>query len=142
MGIESTGFQTAIYDALKKHSGIPAVKALFPEGKGKLVRAIPAIIRCEAGQVYLPESAPWKEDFVAECVQFTGDEKQDAHDDQVDAFAYAVQQVDQFPPLIHGSPVPNPPRLQPPPLNPRPDEAFGDWRRDEPQRERMYGRRG
>jgi predicted phage terminase large subunit-like protein len=141
VGIESTGFQTAIYDALKKQEGVPAVKALFPEGKGKLVRATPAIIRCEAGQVYLPESAPWLEDFVAELVQFTGDEKQDAHDDQVDAFAYAVQQLDQYPPLIHGPQVPNPSRLQPPPLNRHPDAAFGDWRRDEPPRQRLYGRR-
>jgi predicted phage terminase large subunit-like protein len=107
VGIESTGFQTAIFDALKRRPGIPAVKALFPEGKGKLVRATPAIIRCEAGQVYLPESAPWKEEFVAELVQFTGDEKQDAHDDQVDAFAYAVQQLDQSAPPILGQAIPN-----------------------------------
>jgi hypothetical protein len=32
---------------------------------------------------------------VAELVQFTGDEKMDAHDDQVDMLAYFVQQMDR-----------------------------------------------
>jgi hypothetical protein len=32
---------------------------------------------------------------LAELVQFTGDEKQDAHDDQVDAFAFGVICLDQ-----------------------------------------------
>jgi predicted phage terminase large subunit-like protein len=96
VGIEATGFQVAILEAARRQPGVPSVQPLEPEGKGKLVRATPAIIHCEAGQVFLPESAPWKEDFVAECVQFTGDEKQDAHDDQVDCLAYAVQQLDRF----------------------------------------------
>jgi len=140
VGIESSGFQTAIFDALKKQPGIPAVKALFPEGKGKLVRATPAIIRCEAGQVYLPESAPWKEDFVAELTQFTGDDKQDAHDDQVDALAYAVQQLDQHPPLIVGTPIPNPKRRKlPGPFNTSPESPNDVWEDDFPRR-RLYGR--
>jgi predicted phage terminase large subunit-like protein len=96
-GIESTGFQVGIVKTAAQCPGIPSVKALEPQGKGKLVRATPAIIRCEAGQVFVPESAPWREDFIAECVQFTGDEKQDAHDDQVDCLAYAVQHLDQYP---------------------------------------------
>jgi predicted phage terminase large subunit-like protein len=97
VGIESTGFQVSIVKAAEQCPGIPSVKALEPQGKGKLVRATPAIIRCEAGQVFVPESAPWLEDFIVECVQFTGDEKKDAHDDQVDCLAYAVQHMDQCP---------------------------------------------
>jgi predicted phage terminase large subunit-like protein len=97
VGIEATGFQAGILSAARREPGIPSVRALEPEGKGKLVRATPAIIRCEAGQVYLPYSAPWKEDFLSECVRFTGDEKQDAHDDQVDCLAYAVQYLNRFP---------------------------------------------
>ena len=120
VGIEATGFQTAIFDAAKRHAGIPAVKALFPEGKGKLVRATPAIIRAEAGQIFLPEAAPWREDFVAELVMFTGDEKQDAFSDQVDALAYAVQHLQGHPPLIHGPMPDDPPR---PPHLPRLDEG-------------------
>ena len=109
VGIESNGFQIGILNAAQRHPDIPTVQGLEPEGKGKLVRATPAIIRCEAGQVYLPESAPWKEDFVAECVQFTGDEKQDAHDDQVDCLAYAVQQLDHYAPFETARCVEGPP---------------------------------
>ena len=95
VGIESNGFQVAIVNAARRQPGMPPVKELEPEGKGKLVRATPAIIKAEAGQIFVPESAPWKEDFIAECVQFTGDEKQDAHDDQVDCLAYGVQLMNQ-----------------------------------------------
>ena len=89
------------------------VKGLEPQGKGKLVRATPAIIKCEAGQVYLPESAPWLEEFVAELVQFTGIEGQDAADDQVDAFSYAVQSMNQFTPFERPVVIDNPPRRDP-----------------------------
>jgi hypothetical protein len=58
--------------------------------------------------VYLPDSAPWKEQFIAECVQFTGDEKQDAHDDQVDCLAYALQQMNQSAPMGRITPLDNP----------------------------------
>jgi predicted phage terminase large subunit-like protein len=142
VGIEANNFQVAIYEEARRYgNSIPTVRALNPEGKEKLVRATPAIIRCEAGQIYLPESAPWKEDFIAECAQFTGDEKQDAHDDQVDALAYAVQQLDQHPPLIMGEPVPNPPsRRLPGPLNPNPESPNEAWRQEGPPRPRLYGR--
>jgi predicted phage terminase large subunit-like protein len=113
VGIESSGFQVAILDAARKRPGVPAVLALEPEGRGKLVRATPAIIRCEAGQVFLPESAAWKEDFVAECVQFTGDDKQDAHDDQVDCLAYAAQHMNMAGPFERHTPIENPPRRDP-----------------------------
>lgn len=99
VGIEDTGFQVAVVNAARRHARIPAVKGLSPEGKGKLVRATPAIIRCEAGQVFVPEQGPqfpWVEDFLAELAQFTGDEDLDAHDDQVDALAYAVQSLDRM----------------------------------------------
>jgi hypothetical protein len=48
------------------------VRGLKPQGKWKLVRATPAIIRCEAGQVFLPERTPRKENIIAECVRCTG----------------------------------------------------------------------
>jgi phage terminase large subunit-like protein len=99
------------------------VRGLEPEGKGKLVRATPAIIKCEGGQVFLAESAAWREEFVAECVQFTGDDKQDAHDDQVDCLAYAVQQLNQSAPTGRITPIDNPrPRLPQPGMG-RPSHA-------------------
>ena len=98
VGIEDVGFQVGILKGAQKDSRIPAVMPLSPEGKGKLVRATGAIIRAEAGQIFIPQRGkrfPWVEDFVAELVQFTGDEDQDAHDDQVDCLAYAVQALDR-----------------------------------------------
>ncbi len=109
-GIECDGFQQYIFREAQKHSGVPAVKPLRHQGRRKLVRATPAINRVAGGTVYVPEdggwyfpryvggqltevihqTGDWVEDFVAECVTFTGDDKLDAHDDQVDTLAYAV----------------------------------------------------
>ena len=36
---------------------------------------------------------PWLEDYLAELVQFTGDEKMDSHDDCVDMTAYAIMSL-------------------------------------------------
>ena len=99
VAIEGSGFQIGIVRAAEKCPGIPGVVKLDPEGKGKLVRATPAIVRCERGQVYLLDNAPWLEDFESELVQFTGNEKEDAHDDQVDCLAYMVQQLDRSGPF-------------------------------------------
>lgn len=95
LGIEASGFQVGIVQACRRRPGIPTVRELQPQGKDKLVRSTPAIIRCEHGQVFLPHKAPWLGDFEAELVQFTGDEKKDAHDDQVDVLAYAVLALDR-----------------------------------------------
>jgi predicted phage terminase large subunit-like protein len=73
--------------------GMCPVKTVEPGGKDKLVRALPAVIRAEAGQVLLPEEAEWLGDFELELFQFTG--QNDAHDDQVDTVSYAVQLVEE-----------------------------------------------
>jgi predicted phage terminase large subunit-like protein len=90
--IEGGFLQSAHVRAARKEWGMPAVREVDPGGKSKLVRATPAVIRCEAGQIYLPESAPWLDDFLAELRVFTG--VNDAHDDQVDVLAYAALQVE------------------------------------------------
>lgn len=60
-----------------------AVKKIEPRGD-KLVRALPFISQAEAGNVTI-STAPWVDDYLAECESFpTG-----AHDDQVDASAHA-----------------------------------------------------
>jgi hypothetical protein len=63
--------------------------------------------------VDLPGSAAWKEDFVAELVQFTGVEGEDAADDQVDCLAYAVQHMDRCAPFAPPAAIPNPLRRDP-----------------------------
>lgn len=89
-GCESTGFQSAIVKEMRKIDGMPPIREMKHEGKGKLSRATPAIILAESGAVYLPPpiDAPWREAFLRELTLFTGID--DPHDDQVDAFAYGV----------------------------------------------------
>lgn len=68
--------------------GLP-VRA-FKAATDKLSRAGTAIVRCEAGQVYWPESAPWLGDFEHELLGFPVGA---AHDDQVDALSMAADDV-------------------------------------------------
>ena len=77
--------------------GIPTVHAVGTEGRSKLVRATPAILRAEQGSIYIPErELHWREDFLSEVCSFVGDDKLDAHDDQVDALSWLVLAVDRF----------------------------------------------
>jgi predicted phage terminase large subunit-like protein len=75
---------------------IPHVVELSHEGKGKLTRATKAIYAARDGRIYLPESAPWLGDYVAELGMFTGDEKLDSYTDAVDVTAYAIDEIGRF----------------------------------------------
>jgi predicted phage terminase large subunit-like protein len=94
VGIEGTGFQVGIYNEAKKWPGLPPIKQLTPEGKGKLVRATPAVVKAEAGQIYLPTRADWLDAFEEELLQFTGNS--DRFDDQADCLFYAVHETGQW----------------------------------------------
>ena len=91
VAIESNQAQILVVQQLRK-DGL-TVRALRAD-QDKLSRAIPATVRMEAGQVYLPESAPWLADFVAELLSFP----HGTHDDQVDCLAYAAIEVQRFGP--------------------------------------------
>lgn len=92
-----TGFlQSAYVREARGNLLVPTVQSVDPGGLSKLVRATPAIIKAEEGGIYLPPEAPWLEDYLAELCAFTGDDKQDAHDDQVDMTAYATLAVDRY----------------------------------------------
>jgi predicted phage terminase large subunit-like protein len=91
VGVEATGFQVALTKEARRLEGMPAVREIKHEGKGKLVRATQALIRAEAGQIILPRQAAWVEPFLEELVQFTGQD--DPHDDQVDVLAYAALEM-------------------------------------------------
>lgn len=91
--IEGGGTQKGIVQLCQRHPrlGVTAVREVTPEGKDKLVRATPAINLAHAGKLWLPASNPvWLDDALGELLRFTGDEKQDAHDDIVDTLAYAA----------------------------------------------------
>ena len=94
---EKVQWQEALIHYLRR-KGL-AVKAYMPKGD-KASRARAASIRYEAGMVFHPKSAPWFEAFETELVMFTGDDKQDPHDDQVDVISMACNQVGK----IHGDP--------------------------------------
>ncbi len=62
--------------------------AVTPEG-GKVARAYAQQPLVQGGQVYLPEGAPWVEDFLREHSAFPNGR----HDDEVDAFTQAMAQL-------------------------------------------------
>lgn len=83
------------------------VRRLKTGGKTKFVRAMPAIARCEAGQVLLPVSDGWVPDFLDEVAKFSGFD--DPQDDQVDLLSYGCQILtgeqctQSFTPYVHPS---------------------------------------
>lgn len=108
VGIEANGFQIAIVAEARdqrRFPRIPTVYELMPEGKSKLTRATPAILRAEEGLFYLPIEAEWLEEFETEHQQFTGEDKLDRYTDQVDVSAYAVLALDRFGAAAAGEPM-------------------------------------
>jgi predicted phage terminase large subunit-like protein len=100
VGYESIAFQQALVVMARRRCDIPNVKALNPKVDGKLpgiklklARAIDAIAWAEAGKIFIPKEAPWREDWLSEIGFFTGDDKLDSHDDQVDSLSYAVKEL-------------------------------------------------
>src|SRR5262249_27125284 len=94
VSVESGFFQNAIIRQARQTAGMPPVQAVSPEGKSKTVRALPALVLAEAGQVFLPREASWLDDFLSELLAFTGDD--DLHDDQVDMTSLAVLSMDRY----------------------------------------------
>jgi predicted phage terminase large subunit-like protein len=94
VGMESVAFQRLLVLEAAKHPDIAPVRELKPAGKGKLARAVAAIVKAERREIHLPPDAEWLGDFVTEVAGFTG--AGDAHDDQVDCLAYAVTAAGTF----------------------------------------------
>jgi predicted phage terminase large subunit-like protein len=89
--VEVGFFQGKLAEQAMRTPGMPPVRQVDPGGRSKAARALPAMVRAEAGQVYLPDDEPgWLGGFVAELLRFTGVD--DDHDDQVDCLSYAVQE--------------------------------------------------
>lgn len=89
--VEADGFQTAVVGVARRdYPGLPPIREVKHQGKGKLVRATRAIVRAENRELWVPKECEWKRSFFNELEEFTGID--DAHDDQVDALAYAIEQ--------------------------------------------------
>jgi predicted phage terminase large subunit-like protein len=81
--IEDTGVGTALIQELQ-NAGLPAI-AINAE-QNKLTRMSIQSAKFESGQVFLPRSAPWLEDFEKELFAFPESD----HDDQVDSISQAL----------------------------------------------------
>jgi predicted phage terminase large subunit-like protein len=87
MIIEDQGTGTALIQDLGRigSPGFPMPIAITPEGD-KITRMHSQALKIESGQVYLPEQAPWLEDFRTELLQFP----KGRFDDQVDSLSQAL----------------------------------------------------
>ncbi len=68
------------------------VKPVSPLGRDKLNRATGAIAMAASGRIFIPEVQTRDfdvEELINELVRFTGDDKKDGKDDQVDVLSYA-----------------------------------------------------
>ena len=89
LGIEKVQGQALVVRAAMD-AGL-TIRPLIPD-QDKITRSIPAQVRMENGQVYLPAGHPDLEAIEAELLTFP----KAAHDDIVDCFAYAAAEVQRF----------------------------------------------
>lgn len=88
--IEDAAAGASILQALKANPALPNGIAIKPEGD-KVGRLIGQSHKFEAGEVYLPKSAPWLGLFEAELFAFP----KCRHDDQVDAVSQYLRWCDR-----------------------------------------------
>lgn len=86
--IEARGVGRSLHQDLRRdnRSGIGATVPRI----GKVERMSTQSGKIEAGDVHLPQSAPWKEVFLAEVAAFPNGK----HDDQVDSMSQALYALD------------------------------------------------
>jgi predicted phage terminase large subunit-like protein len=89
VGIEDVAAQALVIQAARQ-AGL-VVRSLKAD-KDKLSRAIPATVRFEAGQIFLPDGAPWLGEYEHELLSFP----RGTHDDMVDVTSYAAVEVQRF----------------------------------------------
>ena len=84
--VEDAANAAALMDTLRGEiPGLVAVKART----SKEARAQAWSPSLEAGQVYLPQGAPWVDGMIEECAAFP----RGAHDDRVDALGHAIARL-------------------------------------------------
>ncbi len=90
MKVEDKASGTGLIQELKWPAGIPVHGV--ERVTDKLTRVMDVVGYIESGHVMLPESAPFTNDFVAECEAFTADDSH-MHDDQVDPMIDAIVEM-------------------------------------------------
>lgn len=87
--IEDKASGQSILQDLRREPGISVIPYKFPgprDASDKVARVNSVIGLIEGGRVFIPEEAPWLEDFLDEIQSFPGGK----HDDQVDALAMGI----------------------------------------------------
>lgn len=84
--IEDKSSGSSLIQTLKQTTRMPVIP-YDPKQRDKEVRASAATPMVEAGKIFLPENAPFTEDFIQECERFPNSE----HDDQVDSFTQMIE---------------------------------------------------
>lgn len=87
--IELAASGHAVYQMMKKQ--VPGLIGFNPHGKSKVARASGIIPAVEAGNVYLPLSTPWLDNFINEFSLFPASK----NDDMVDALSMAINYMAQ-----------------------------------------------
>lgn len=88
--IEDKASGIGVIQTLRQKTRLPII-AYDPKLRDKETRASAATPTVEAGNCYLPENAPWLEDFIVEHETFPNTE----HDDQVDTTSMMVEYMNQ-----------------------------------------------
>lgn len=91
LGVEDRTYGTSLIQQFIREGGI-IVRPLDAD-TDKVTRAIPAGLAIQAGQVYFPADAEWKEEWEHELLGFDTA----TYDDQVDNLAYAVYVWERLP---------------------------------------------
>jgi len=84
--IEDKSSGSSVIQNIRQKTLIPVI-AFDPKQRDKEVRASAVTPTVEAGKCFIPESAPWLEDFLLEHERFPNAE----HDDQVDTTSMALE---------------------------------------------------
>lgn len=85
--LERTAFQLILIQQAKRE-GLPVAE--LRADKDKIARSLPLAAKMEGGKVFFLKDAPWLDDLKREMLVFP---KEEQHDDQVDALAYAASIV-------------------------------------------------
>lgn len=88
--IEDKSSGTGLIQDIQADGGIP-VKGIERD-RDKLTRVMDVVSYIESGLVFIPEDAPWVNDFIAECEAFTPDDTHE-HDDQIDPMVDAINDM-------------------------------------------------
>jgi predicted mannosyl-3-phosphoglycerate phosphatase (HAD superfamily) len=90
---EVNGFQSAVAKEAQQIPGMPPIAHVVAQ-QAKYVRATPAMIAAENGQIHLPSQGmgdvplPWVRAFTQQAIQFRGVGDED--DDMIDVLSYAI----------------------------------------------------